>query len=191
MGGSCLGDLPSRLFSSMRSSSPSTVTPRFRKSANTELAHLKNKRAPALLAKNLHRTDWRIPTICLLLTLATFSVYGSLVTHPFLNYDDPQYVSENPHIQAGLSARTVVWALTAYYASNWHPLTWLCHALDYQLYGLQPGGHHVSSLVIHVANVLLLFWLLLRLTAATGRSEFVAALFALHPLNVESVAWIA
>jgi len=118
-------------------------------------------------------------------------VYGSLTTHPFFNYDDPQYVSENEHIQAGLSRSTLIWALSTADASNWHPLTWLSHALDCELFGLEPRGHHISSLVIHVMNVLLLFLLLLRLTGYIGRSAFVAALFALHPLNVESVAWIA
>src|SRR6516225_1983882 len=116
---------------------------------------------------------------------------SSRTSHPFFNYDDPQYVSENEHIQAGLSRSTLIWALSTADASNWHPLTWLSHALDCELFGLEPRGHHISSLVIHVMNVLLLFLLLLRLTGYIGRSAFVAALFALHPLNVESVAWIA
>jgi hypothetical protein len=125
-----------------------------------------------------------------LLSVVTITVYGSVTSHPFLNYDDPQYVSENQHIQTGLRP-TLIWALTTDYASNWHPLTWFSHALDYQLFGLEPGGHHATSLLIHVLNVLLLFVLLVRLTEAMGRSALVAALFALHPLNVESVAWIA
>jgi hypothetical protein len=111
-----------------------------------------------------------------LVTAVTITVYGSLTSHPFLNYDDPQYVSENQHIQTGLFQPTLIWALTTDYARNWHPLTWFSHALDYQLYRLEPGGHHATSLLIHVMNVLLLFVLLVRLTEAIGRSALAAAL---------------
>ncbi len=134
---------------------------------------------------------WEIPAICALLTLVTAAVYFSLASYPFINLDDTIYVSENPHVQAGVSWQTITWAMTTGDTGNWHPLTWLSHALDCQLYGLDAGAHHVTSLVIHVVNVLLLFLLLARATGMTGRSALVAALFALHPLNVESVAWIA
>jgi protein O-mannosyl-transferase len=176
----------------MRCSSSSIARPRRRNRSEGIRSHSRNERgAVHSLATHAQRIDWRILAFCLGLTVATLSVYARLASHPFLNYDDPQYVSENPHIQAGLSVRTLNWALTAVYASNWHPLSWISHAIDYQLYGLEPGGHHISSLVIHVVNVVLLFWLLQRMTGAIGRSAFVAGLFALHPLNVESVAWIA
>jgi protein O-mannosyl-transferase len=130
--------------------------------------------------------------ICLLLAVATFALYSPVIGHPFIfNYDDDNYVINNPHVQAGLAWATVTWALTATEYSNWHPLTWLSHALDCQLYGLNPPGHHVTNVLFHVLNVVLLFLLLARATGAVGRSLLVAALFASHPFNVESVAWVA
>src|SRR5204863_174243 len=99
--------------------------------------------------------------------------------------DDPDYVTNNPHALSGLRWQDVEWAFRTGYASNWHPLTWISHQLDAQLFGMKPGGHHLTSLVFHIANSLLLFFLLQRMTGETGRSAFVAALFALHPLHVE------
>jgi tetratricopeptide (TPR) repeat protein len=128
---------------------------------------------------------------CLFLVVATAAIYGQLAHHSFINYDDQDYVTRNAHVQAGLSWQTFTWALTATDADNWHPLTWISHALDFQLYGLNAPGHHLTSLFFHVLNVVILFLLLLRVTGAMGRSLLVAALFALHPLNVESVAWVA
>lgn len=128
---------------------------------------------------------------CLFLAIATLAVYSSVRGHPFIDYDDQDYVTENAHVQAGLTWKTFTWALTSTEADNWHPLTWLSHALDCQLYGLNPAGHHITNVVLHVINVLLLFLLLTRVTGAMGRSLLVAALFALHPFNVESVAWVA
>src|SRR5579863_7032652 len=130
--------------------------------------------------------------ICLLLAVLTFAVYVPAMGHPFIfNYDDDCYVINNSHVQAGLVWGTVTWALTSTECSNWHPLTWLSHALDGQLYGLNPPGHHVTNVLLHVLNVVLLFLLLVYATGAAGRSFLVAALFAVHPFNVESVAWIA
>ena len=126
-----------------------------------------------------------------LLVGATLLLYSPVGTHPFINYDDPDYVVNNSHLQMGITWETLTWALTATEQSNWHPLTWLSHALDCQLFGLNAGGHHWMSLAIHVLNTVILFLLLWRTTGAPGRSLLVAALFALHPLNVESVAWIA
>ena len=129
--------------------------------------------------------------VCLLLALATAAVYWPVSRMGFINFDDPDYVSGNPRVQAGLTAETVRWAFTSGYASNWHPVTWLSHLLDCQLYHLKPAGHHVTNLLFHVVNTLLLFGLLRRLTGAFWRCALVAALFALHPLHVESVAWIS
>jgi hypothetical protein len=129
--------------------------------------------------------------LCVLLAVATFAVYYRAITNPFVNYDDQAYVLENVQVQQGLTAATVKWAFSSSYASNWHPLTWLSHALDCQLFGLNPAGHHFSSVLLHILNALLLFLILARATGAPLRSFFVAALFALHPINVESVAWIA
>lgn len=118
-------------------------------------------------------------------------VYEPVRHHEFVNFDDAQYVRRNPAVTGGLNGRSMSWALTTGHAGNWHPLTWLSHMLDVELFGLDPGPHHLTSAVLHVVNTLLLFGLLLRMTGALFRSAFVAALFELHPLHVESVAWIA
>ena len=133
----------------------------------------------------------RILLLYLLLTAATVATYYPVGSHPFIDFDDSKYVTENTHIQSGLTFATVKWAFTTYHASNWHPLTWLSHALDWQMFGADSGGHHNVNLLLHTVNVLLLFWVLLQATGAVGRSALVAGLFALHPINVESVAWLA
>jgi tetratricopeptide (TPR) repeat protein len=125
------------------------------------------------------------------LAAATVAVYAPVVGFDFVDYDDREYVTDNADVRRGLSADTVAWALTARVASHWHPLTMLSHALDWSLFGDWAGGHHATSLALHVANGLLLFGLLLRLTGAPWRSAAVAGLFAMHPLRVESVAWVA
>jgi tetratricopeptide (TPR) repeat protein len=130
--------------------------------------------------------------ICLLLAVVTLALYSPVIGHPFIfNYDDDTYVINNSHVQAGLVWETVTWALKSTEYANWHPLTWLSHALDCELYGLNPAGHHITNVLLHVLNVVLLFLLLARATGAVGRSLLVAALFAIHPFNVESVAWVA
>jgi len=129
--------------------------------------------------------------ILTLLASLTVAVYARVAGLQFVNFDDGPYVFENSHVMNGLHWRTIIWAFTSFDAANWHPLTWISHALDCQIYGLNPTGHHVTSLLLHVANAVVLCMLLLRFTGATWRSFLVAALFAIHPLNVESVAWIA
>ena len=129
--------------------------------------------------------------INLFLVIVTFLVYSQVLDHGFLNFDDTRYVTENPHITKGLTREGVVWAFTESYASNWHPMTWLSHMLDFDVYGPDPSGHHLTNLLFHIANTLLLFGALLKMTGALWRSGLVAVLFAVHPLNVESVAWIA
>jgi len=126
-----------------------------------------------------------------LLVLATLLLYGPVTHHEFLDYDDSQYVTKNIHVSTGLNLGNVVWAFTSFHESNWHPLTWLSHMVDCQLFGLNSGPHHFVNVALHAANVLLLFLLLQRATGARWRSFIVAALFALHPLNVETVAWVA
>ncbi len=133
----------------------------------------------------------RNPVVCLLLAVVTLILYNPVNRHPFVNYDDDRYVTENPHVRQGLTADTFTWALTSTEQANWHPLTWMSHALDYSLYRLNPVGHHFTSILLHVVNVILLFLLLIWSTERLGPSLFVAALFALHPINVESVAWVA
>jgi hypothetical protein len=127
--------------------------------------------------------------ICLALAAITLLVYSPMLWHGFVNYDDPDYIINNPHVQAGLTWPGIVWAFQSGEASNWHPLTWISHMADCQMFGPNPAGHHLTSLLFHTANTLLLFLLLNRLTGALWRSAFVAALFAWHPLHVESVAW--
>ena len=131
------------------------------------------------------------PITGVLLVVLTVVVFLPALKHGFVNYDDDRYVTANPEVQAGLKWPTVSWALTTFDQANWHPLTWLSHALDCQLFQLNAAGHHATSLAIHAVNVLLLFLILQWFTGYTGRSAMVAALFAIHPINVESVAWIA
>ena len=133
---------------------------------------------------------WKI-VIPLVLALLTLAVFWQVRGHDFINLDDEQYVTQNPHVRGGLTAGNLTWALTTTHASNWHPLTWLSHQLDVQFFGMDPAGHHGVSLFFHVANTLLLFFLLNRMTQTLWQSAAVAFLFALHPLHVESVAWVA
>ena len=133
----------------------------------------------------------RKSVMVLLLVGVVLIAYGAVWQFEFLNIDDDLYVTHNPHIQRGLSLDSVLWSMTAMEEANWHPLTWLSHMLDVQLFGLNPAGHHLTNLLLHMANVLLLFGVLQHMTGAVWRSALVAALFALHPLNVESVAWVA
>jgi len=132
-------------------------------------------------------------TLCpyLALAFAGFAVFWQVRSYAFINYDDPQYVTANPHVKAGLTRDSVTWAFTTSHAGNWHPLTWLSHMLDCQLFGTNPRWHHLTNLLLHVINTLLLFAVLKRMTHALWQSAFVAAAFALHPLHVQSVAWIA
>jgi len=129
--------------------------------------------------------------VCLLLAVATLALYNPVNRHPFVNYDDDRYVVNNPHVRQGLTADTFKWALTSTEQANWHPLTWMSHALDSSLFGLNPVGHHFTSVLLHAVNVILLFLLLMWATGRLGPSLFVAVLFAIHPMNVESVAWVA
>ncbi len=137
------------------------------------------------------RQKAKVVLICVLLVLATGAAYWQVGKSGFINFDDPDYVSSNPRVLAGLNAESIRWAFTAVHSSNWHPVTWMSHMLDCQIYGDKPAGHHATNLLLHIANSLLLFGLLLRMTGALWRSAMVAALFALHPLHVESVAWVS
>ncbi len=129
--------------------------------------------------------------VCLLLAGAILLPYLQVKDHGFITLDDPMYVTENHEVQAGLTWQGVKWAFTTMQSSNWHPLTWLSHMLDCRLYGLHPPGHHMTNVAFHLADTILLFLFLARLTRALWPSALVAALFALHPLHVESVAWVS
>ncbi len=129
--------------------------------------------------------------ICFFLALITLASFASVTRCGFINFDDPDYVTENKFVQQGITLDGTIWAFQTGRTGNWHPVTWLSHMLDCQFYGLKPSGHHFTNLLFHIANTLLLFSILRSATGAQWRSALVAALFALHPLHVESVAWIS
>jgi Tfp pilus assembly protein PilF len=141
--------------------------------------------------KNKYANRGQKYLICLLLVLTVLVVFWQGVKNDFTHFDDNQYVTENEHVQAGLTWKNLLWAFTTTHSVNWHPLTWLSHMLDCQLYGLNPAGHHLTNVLLHAASTVLLFLVLQWMTGARWRSAFVAALFAVHPLHVESVAWVA
>jgi len=146
--------------------------------------HLKTRNS-----KNVCPDLW----VCLFLVLLTLAVYWQVRDHEFVSFDDRAYVTKNLYVKAGLTAKSIVWAFS--FADKdgayWQPLTWLSHMLDCHLYGLNSGMHHITSLILHIANSVLLFLIFRRMTGALWQSAFVAALFVLHPLNVDSVAWIS
>jgi protein O-mannosyl-transferase len=155
----------------------------------------RRKRSAVTVAN--HEEEPRIPPRALIVGLAislvavTVILYLPVRNYPFIGFDDPGYVTENPRVTGGLTWGSIRWALTSGYFANWHPLTWISHMVDVQLFGMNGGAHHVTNLVLHVANTLLLFVVLFKMTGAVGRSAFVAALFAVHPMHVESVAWVS
>lgn len=149
----------------------------------------KTKAAPKS-AVALH-DRWLVLGVCVFLAAITWFVFGQTRAFQFINFDDNEYVFKNAQVARGLTMEGIAWAFTHVYAANWHPLTWLSHMLDAQFYGLNPGGHHLTNVVLHGATAVLLFLVLRNMTGALWRSAFVAAVFAIHPLRVESVAWVA
>jgi Tfp pilus assembly protein PilF len=143
---------------------------------------------PAQSARRFGRSELLIAAA---LAVATLAVYGQVITHQFISLDDDLYIRDNQMVTGGLTLKGMAWAFTTFHAANWHPLTWLSHMVDSQVFGLNAGGHLFVNALIHVSNTLLLFFFLKRVTGARWRSAIVAALFALHPLHVESVAWAA
>ncbi len=129
--------------------------------------------------------------IYIVLAAVTVVAYEPIRHNGFVGYDDNEYIVKNPHITGGITQQSLTWAFTKPYASNWHPLTWISHILDCQVFGLNPLGHHLVSVLFHTANALLLFWILKNITGTIWTSAFVAAVFAVHPVQVESVAWAA
>jgi Tfp pilus assembly protein PilF len=136
-------------------------------------------------------SPWTTAGVCILLVLIVWLVFARTLRYEFVNYDDENYVYQNPKITIGLSLAGIAWAFTHVHARNWHPLTTMSHMLDCQLYGLKAGGHHFTNILLHSIAVILLFLVLRQMTGALWRSAFVAAVFAIHPLRVESVAWVA
>ena len=162
---------------------------RARKTAKAP-AQLRKTKMPAKAAGSKNRLGVEA-LFGVALAVATIAVYSPVLGLGFVKWDDQHYVTGNSHVRNGLNWNTVRWAFTSTEASNWHPLTWLSHALDYQLFALNAGGHHLDSMALHAVNAVLLFAVLAWVTKRAGPSLFVAALFALHPINVESVAWVA
>jgi len=158
-------------------------------SVQLRLAQKRSKRFPRAERRRT-RQRWQLVATCTVLSLATFALYGRVTSYPFINHGDPSYVTENPYIRSGLT-QVAWWAVKATYASIWHPVTWLSHAFDSRVYGLGAGGHHFTNLMIHELNVLLFFLLIWRATRAIAASAMIAAFFALHPMNVETVSWVA
>ncbi len=147
--------------------------------------------APSLLPTEGAAPARRVRWIAFALFVGTLLLFGRAIGHDFVNYDDPDYVTANAHVRAGLSFETMRWAMTSGEASNWHPVTWMSHLLDVTMFGLNPHGHHATSVVWHGLNAVLAFLAVRRLTGALWMSAFSAALFAWHPLRVESVAWVS
>jgi hypothetical protein len=137
------------------------------------------------------RYPYQVWGVCGLLVLAVGLIFGQTVRHEFANFDDDRYVYENSQIAHGLTVRGTLWVFTHIHSANWHPLTGLSHMLDCQVYGLNAGGHHLTSVLLHAATAVLLLLVLWQMTGGLWPSALVAALFAVHPLRVESVAWIA
>jgi protein O-mannosyl-transferase len=150
----------------------------------------KDSGQPSLQPPSASR-ETRVVALCLLLVAATLAFYNPIIHNQFIDFDDSSYILKNFQIQGGLTWATVKWSFTTFREGNWHPLTWLSHALDYQVFRLNPAGHHYTNLLLHAANAVLLFLLLRQATGVTWPSLIVGALFALHPVNVESVAWAA
>jgi len=149
---------------------------------------------PAVLdrqAAESAQNGWQVFFICAALIVLVFTVFGQTIGHDFVNFDDGLYVYDNPVVSRGLTLAGIGWAFTHVVSANWHPLTVIIHMLDCQLYGLWAGGHHLTNVILHAACVVLLFLLLLEMTGVLWRSGFVAAIFAIHPLRVESVAWVS
>ena len=145
--------------------------------------------APRSATASLPSLDRRYLVCGALLAAVTLAVYLRTLGNGFVSYDDIEYITGNDHIQHGVTWEMFTWAMSSTYAANWHPLTWISHALDCQMFGLHPAGHHFTNALLHAVSVLVLFFILARATGALGASLIVAALFALHPLNVETVAW--
>src|SRR5437868_2437766 len=147
---------------------------------------------PTVLAQANSRNDRRITIpVCIFLTAIVWVVFGQTLGHDFVNFDDDRYVYENPEVSRGLAIDGLEWRLTHSHASLWHPLTTLSHMTDCQIYGLKAGGHHFTNVVLHNIGAVLLFLVFRGMTGCIWRSAFIAAIFAVHPMRVESVAWVA
>lgn len=144
-----------------------------------------------LLQKHCRRRIVQTALIAAVLALLAFSAFSDALNCSFISLDDPHYVYHNPQVTQGLTPESVQWAFLNVEQGNWHPLTWLSHMLDVELYGLNPKGHHLTSLIFHTLNALLCFWLFFLLTGSLWPGALIALFFAIHPLRAESVVWIS
>lgn len=154
-----------------------------------EKSVIKNERVNGKEPKAPSKLPWVSIGITLVLLIVTFVIFLQVSGHLYINFDDEAYIVMNPHVQQGLTLDMLQWAFTTNYESNWHPLTWISHTIDWMMFKDNPAGTHTINLIFHLLNIALLFWLLTRMTGSVWKSAFVAGLFALHPLHVESVAW--
>jgi tetratricopeptide (TPR) repeat protein len=158
---------------------------------------ISNKKATPEEANAMHsgpaglNDRWTVFGVCIFLAAIIWAVFGQTLRYGFVDFDDHEYVVENPEVSRGLTLKGFVWAFTHVHSANWHPLTWISHMLDCQFYGLNAGGHHLTNILLHTTATILLFLVLRQMTGFLWRSAFVAAVFAIHPLRVESVAWVA
>ena len=161
-------------------------------SATSQPPAVADSHSPQAKGRLAHWPDrWTVSAVCVFLMVIIWVVFGQTVQFAFVNLDDNLYVYDNPEVVRGLTLHGIVWAFTHFYAENWHPLTWISHMLDCQLYGLNAGGPHLTNVLLHSATAILLFLVLRQMTGFLWRSAFVAAVFAIHPLRAESVAWVA
>lgn len=137
------------------------------------------------------KSRYRQAFILAVIIVLTFASYFGVLLSDFISYDDYKYVTDNAHVRGGLSLDGILWAFTTTHCSHWHPLTWISHMADVQIFGMNPGGHHLINLIFHLFNIALVFIFICELTPDTWTAGVVAAFFAIHPMNVESVAWIA
>src|SRR5580765_5491490 len=162
------------------------MTKRTARKRKTALVAAAKRRSVVAQKIGLKRSDL---IILLGLAVMTFGIYAQVIGHQFITLDDPTYIRENPNVNRGVTLAGLAWAFTTFYVANWHPLTWISHMIDCQLFGTNAGRHLLVNALIHAVNTLLIFYFLFRTTLARWPSALVAALFALHPLHVESVAW--
>ena len=158
---------------------------------NPALRPVRMEQVSPLIGKPARPTIENTQLLCFFLAAISLVIYARCLSNDFVDYDDHQYITQNAHVQSGLNRAMLRWAFTTFEAGNWHPLTWISHAFDVQVFRMAPTGHHLDSMLLHTFNVVLLFLLLWKATGARGRSLTIATLFAVHPLNVECVAWIA
>jgi hypothetical protein len=186
---STLSENTSRSFTKLTRRSPAKLPPYGIIKLDVQFTRIQYEQTMDI--PNNNRTSVIIIIICVLLVASVVAIYHQTTDFGFVGFDDDDYITKNPNVQSGITYKSLAWAFSSTYASNWHPLTWISHMLDVELFGLDPSGHHLTNLILHAVNSILLLFVLIAATQRLWASAFVAALFAVHPLHVESVAWIS